>query len=328
MRVLGLQGSPRLNGNTAFLLDLILEEARRQGAVTHKIDVENRHIEPCREYITCEKRGFCPIKDDMKSDIYARLRAADVVIPASPVFFYNVTAQLKALIDRSQTLWARKYRLNLTDPNRGMRRGLMVSVGATKGKNLFVGIDLTAQYFFDAVGASFHGTQYYWRIEHPGDMAAHPSVRADVQQTVTDLLAPFRNRRRILFACRENACRSQMAGAFAQQMAGDRCEVLTGGSAPAEKVNPLMETAMAEKGIDMGFRVPHSIDEALAEGPPERVITMGCGETCPTVPGAAVEDWDIPDPAEGNLELMSATRDAIAARVAELIANLDGESPR
>lgn len=328
MRVLGLQGSPRLNGNTAFLLDLILEEARRQGAVTHKIDVEKRHIEPCREYITCEKRGFCPIKDDMKSDIYARLRAADVVVPASPVFFYNVTAQLKALIDRSQTLWARKYRLNLTDPNRGMRRGLMVSVGATKGKNLFVGIDLTAQYFFDAVGASFHGTQYYWRIEHPGDMAAHPTVRADVQQTVTDLLAPFRNRRRILFACQENACRSQMAGAFAQQMAGDRYEVLTGGSAPAEKVNPLMETAMAEKGIDMGFRVPHSIDEALTEGAPERIITMGCGETCPTVPGAVVEDWDIPDPAEGNLELMSATRDAIAARVAELIANLDGESPR
>lgn len=326
MRVLGLQGSPRLDGNTAFLLDLILEEARRQGAVTHKIEVEKRHVEPCREYITCEKRGFCPIKDDMKSDIYARLREADVVIPASPVFFYNVTAQLKALIDRSQTLWARKYRLNLTDPNRAMRRGLMVSVGATKGKNLFVGIDLTAQYFFDAVGASFHGTQYYWRIEHPGDMEAHPTVREDAVRTVTDLLAPYKNRRRVLFACRENACRSQMAGAFAQKMAGDRVEVLTGGSRPAEKVNPLMEQAMAEKGIDMGFRTPKSIEEALAEGDPERIVAMGCGETCPTIPGATVEDWDLPDPAEGDLDLMRSVRDAVEARVGELISNLDGDA--
>ncbi len=328
MRVLGLQGSPRPSGNTAFLLNLILEEAERQGAVTHEIVVEKRHIEPCREYITCETRGFCPIKDDMKSDVYARLRAADVVIAASPVFFYNVTAQLKALIDRSQTLWARKYRLDLTDPNRAMRRGLMVSVGATKGKNLFVGIDLTAQYFFDAVGASFHGTQYYWKIEHPGDMAAHPDVREDVRKTVTDLLAPFKNRRRVLFACRENAARSQMAGAFAQKMAGDRLEVLTAGSRPAEKINPRMEEVMAERGIDMGFRVPQSLEDALAEGPPERIVTMGCGETCPSVPGATVEDWDIPDPAEGDLDLMRTTRDAIAARVGELIAKLDGESPR
>lgn len=325
MRVLGLQGSPRLDGNTAFLLDLILEEARRQGAVTHGIEVEKRHIEPCREYIVCEKRGFCPIKDDMKSDIYARLREADVVIPASPVFFYNVTAQLKALIDRSQTLWARKYRLDLTDPNRAMRRGLMVSVGATKGKNLFVGIDLTAKYFFDAVGAAFHGSLYYWKIEHPGDMAAHPAVREDVAKTVTDLLAPYKNRRRVLFACRENACRSQMAAAFAQRMAGDRFEVLAGGSEPAKKINPLMEQAMAEKGIDMGFRIPRSIEDALVEGAPERIVTMGCGERCPTVPGATVEDWAIPDPAEGDLDLMRSVRDAVEARVTELVSDPDGE---
>jgi len=322
MLVLGLQGSPRKKSNTEFLLGLFMEEARKLGAQTHVVDACNMHIEPCKEYTTCEKKGFCPIKDDMESEIYPLLRKADVIVPASPVFFYNVTAQLKALIDRTQTLWARRYRLNLTDPNRKMRRGFMLSQGATKGKNLFVGIDLTAKYLFDAVGASFDGGLYYWRIEHRGDMEQHPTVREDVQQAVKKLLEPFLGRRRILFLCRENACRSQMAGAFTQFLAGDKIEVVTGGSAPAEKVNPIMEKAMAEKGIDMGFRIPQSIEKALEAGPPEMIITMGCGDQCPMVPGAKVADWDLPDPAGKDLDFMRSVRDEIEKRVETLIRDI------
>ncbi|GBC62703.1 flavin reductase [Desulfonema ishimotonii] len=322
MLVLGLQGSPRKKSNTDFLLSAFLKEAERLGAQTRTIAVCEKHIEPCREYTTCEKKGFCPIKDDMDPEIYSLLRQADVIVPASPVFFYNVTAQLKALIDRSQTLWARKYRLGLTDPNRNMRRGFMLAQGATRGKNLFVGIDLTAKYFFDAVGAGDEGSLYYWQIENRGDMEKHPTVRQDIKEAVARLLAPFIDRKKILFACRENACRSQMAGAFAQYYAGNKLDVVVGGSEPAEQISPVMTEVMAEKGIDMAFRIPQSIDTAIDGGNPGQIVTMGCGEQCPLVPGATKTDWDLPDPAGRDIEFMRNVRDEIEERVMALIRTL------
>ena len=231
MLVLGLQGSPRKKGNTAFLLSAFMKEAEALGAETLIVEADKKNIIPCKEYIVCEKKGFCPIKDDM-NDIYCLMRKAEVVVMASPVFFYNTTAQLKALIDRTQTLWARKYKLGLTDPLRSTRKGFMLSVGATKGKNLFEGLHLTAKYFFDAVGAGYDGSLTYWKIEHVGDMEKHPTVLEEVKAAVHSLLSPLLNRRKILFACVGNTCRSQMAAGFAQYLAGDRIEALSGGSHP------------------------------------------------------------------------------------------------
>jgi protein-tyrosine-phosphatase len=113
-----------------------------------------------------------------------------------------------------------------------------------------------------------------------------------------------------------------MAGAFAQHLAGDRLDVVTGGSQPAEKINADMVKAMAEKGIDLAFRVPQSIDAALAWGQPEVIVTMGCGEQCPAVPGAQHQDWDLPDPADQPPEAMRAVRDDVEARVKLLIRTL------
>jgi multimeric flavodoxin WrbA len=318
MLILGLQGSPRKKGNTEFLLSLFMAEARKYGARTHIVDVCRKHIEPCREFTTCEKKGFCPIKDDMDPEIYPLLRKADVVVPASPVFFYNVTAQLKALIDRSQTLWARNYRLKLTDPNHGMRRGFMLSQGATKGKNLFLGVDLTARYFFDAVGAAYAGSLYYWEIEHRGDMEKHPKVREDVAAAVQTLLEPYQGRRKILFAGRRNAARSQMAAAFAQMNGGKAIDVSMGGVAPAEQIDPLAATVMAEKGIDMMFRIPESLDDALAGETPETIVAMDTVDIGDTQASARI-DWDLPD-AEGlDMEGMRRLRDEIETRVSDLI---------
>ncbi len=322
MRILGLQGSPRKKGNTYYLLSTFMEEAEKFGAQTHTVDVCHKHILPCKEYIVCEKKGYCPIDDDVKHEIYAQIRWADVIVMASPVFFYNVTAQLKALIDRCQTMWARKYRLKLRDPGAKMRQGCMLAVGATQGKNLFEGIHLTAKYFFDAVDAAYDESLTYWGIEKFGDMAKHPTVSSDVKATVERLVAPFANRKKVLFACRENACRSQMAGAFAKDLAGDRLEVYTGGSKPAEEVNPLMVKVMAEKGIDMAFRTPMSITSALEEGQPDLIVTMGCGEACPVIPGAKQEDWPIQDPAVNSLEVMHDVRDEIEKKVVKLIDTL------
>ena len=322
MFILGLQGSPRKNGNTSFLLSAFLGEAQKLGALVHTIEVDQKKIVPCKEYIVCEKKGFCPIDDDMKHEIYPLLRRADVVIAASPVCFYNTTAQLKALIDRTQTLWARKYRLNLTDPGRKTRRGFLVSVGATKGKNLFEGVHLTMSYFFDAVGADYAGSLTYRRIEHKGDMEKHPTVYEDVKKAAYDLLEPLLGRKKILFLCRENACRSQMASAFAQYLAGDKLDVACGGSEPSDKINPIMVDAMQEKGIDMAFRNPQSIAAELTEFQPDIIITMGCGEECPFVPGAKVNDWDLPDPGGESIDFMRNIRDAIEQRVVQLITHL------
>ncbi len=319
MLVLGLQGSPRKKGNTQFLLSTLLDEAARLGARTHTIEVASRNIVPCKELVVCEKKGFCPIDDDMKHGIYALLREADVILLASPVFFYNVTAQLKALIDRCQTLWARKYRLKLADPARQYRRGFLLAAGATRGRNLFEGMKLTAQYFFDAAGAEFTGSLTYPGIEGPKDMQNHPTVREDVKQAARHLLEPLASRPKVLFACRENACRSQMAGAFAQHYAGDRLDVAIGGSQPAGGVNPIMVAVMQEKGIDMAFRVPRSIEAALENGPPQIIVTMGCGEACPQVPGARVLDWDLPDPSGQTLDTMRKLRDQIDNSVKQLV---------
>ena len=234
MFVLGLQGSPRLKGNTAALLSSFLDEAQRLGARTLRLDASRKNISPCQECGTCEREGFCPLDDDMQ-EVFSLLREADIIVMATPVFFYGATAQLKILIDRSQTLWARKYMHKLVDPGRNWRRGLLLSVGATKGQNLFDGIILTAKYFFDAVGASFDDSLTYRRIEKSGEITKHPTALAEAKEKARALVTPLLDRKKILFVCEDNASLSQMASAFTQHYAGNRIEVESGGASPAER---------------------------------------------------------------------------------------------
>lgn len=315
MLALGLQGSPRKKGNTETLLDMLLAALARQGIDTRVVDVCRRHIEPCKEMTVCETKGICPIRDDMDGEIYPMLRKADIIIAASPVFFYNVTAQLKALIDRCQTLWARKYMLKLNDPGHLTRRGFVLAVGATSGKQLFDGLNLTAKYFFDAVSADFSGSLTYRRMESRGQIKSHPTVQSDVDQAAAKLADGLAGRPKVVFACRENACRSQMAAAFARLKAGDRLDVVSAGSQPATQVNPLMVAVMQEKGIDMGFLTTQTIEHASSGRPPTAMITMGCGEQCPLVPGAQRLDWNLPDPAGQAIEFMRSVRDEIETKV-------------
>ncbi len=322
MLVLGFQGSPRKKGNTSFLLKNFMQAVEKLGAQTRIIEVTQKNIIPCKEYVVCERKGYCPIEDDVKSEIYPLIRQAEVVVLATPIFFFNMTAQLKALVDRCQLFWARKYKLRLTDPAKKTKRGFLLSVGASKGKSLFEGLQLTAKYFFDAIDAGFEGSLTYREIEGPKDMAKHPKVMADIEKAAADLIGPLLNRKKILFACRENACRSQMAGAFAQYLAGDKFEVINGGSEPADQVNPDMVKAMHEKGIDMAYRVPQSIESAISKTTPDFIVTMGCGEECPFVPGAQMLDWDLPDPAGKPPEFMRQVRDQIENNVKNLVKEL------
>lgn len=314
MFVLGLQGSPRIKGNTGILLSTFLAEAERLGAYTHRLDVARKNISPCQECGTCEKEGYCPIDDDMQQ-VYPLLRRAGIIVMATPIFFYGATAQMKALIDRSQTLWARRYVHKLIDPGQKWRHGFLLSLGATKGKNLFEGLSLTAKYFFDAVGASFDGSLTYRQIEAPGEIAKHPTALTDVKDKARALVPPLLSRKKILFVCKENACRSQMASAFAQHYAGDRIEVESAGSEPTQELNPLMEEVMREKGIDMAFRKPKSIEEATNYWKPGLIISMGCKEECPWFPGVPKQDWNLPDPSGKPIDFMRQIRDDIEARI-------------
>jgi multimeric flavodoxin WrbA/protein-tyrosine-phosphatase len=321
MFVLGLQGSPRLKGNTSTLLSAFMDEAEGLGAHVHLLHAGRVKVSPCLECGHCEEKGFCAVDDEMQQ-IFPMLRQADIIVLATPIFFYGATAQLKSLIDRTQTLWARKYVHRLVDPKRKWRRGLLFSVGATKGQNLFDGVELTAKYFFDAVGAGYDGSLLYRKVEKAGEITNHPTALEDARAMAREFVTPFLKRKKILFVCTENACRSQMASAFAQYYAGDRIEVESGGSEPAEEVNPVMEQVMAEKRIDVAYRKPKSIEDAVRHGTPELVISMGCEVACPTFPGAIHRDWDLQDPAGKPIDFMRRIRNEIEGNVQKLVEEL------
>ena len=321
MFVLGLQGSPRAKGNTSTLLSAFLDEVEGHGGRVSTLNVSKMKVLPCRGCGACERKGYCPQNDDMQA-AYPLLRKADLVVLATPIYFYGPTAQLKAFIDRSQALWSRKYVLDLEDPGRKWRKGFLLAVGATKGKNLFDGTNLTAKYFFDAVGADFEGTLGYRQVENVGDMAVHPTALAEARAKAKELAVPFLSRKKVLFVCGENACRSQMAAAFARKMAGDRFEAESAGSAPAREVNPVMVEVMAENGVDMAYLKPSAISELPDGWRPDAVISMGCEVACPTFPGAATEDWDLPGPSKESIDFMRNVRDQVEKRVEDFISEL------
>ena len=177
MRVLGIMGSPRMGGNTDLLLDEALKGAQNHGAEVEKIIVDKLKISPCREYYGCLRDGNCVIRDDM-DDIYPKLLDADPVIVASPIFFYGVTSQLKALIDRCQALWARKYVLKQDFPDSD-RKGVFIAVGATRGKKLFDGAILTVKYFFEAIGVKYVDELLVVGIDKRGEIKEHPTELSD-----------------------------------------------------------------------------------------------------------------------------------------------------
>lgn len=126
----------------------------------------------------------------------------------------------------------------------------------------------------------------------------------------------------VLFVCVHNAGRSQMAAGYLQQLAGDRVDVRSAGSAPADGLNPVAVDAMAEDGIDITATSPRllTVDDVRQA---DVVITMGCGDACPVFPGKRYEDWELDDPAGQGLDGVRPIRDEIRSRVVTLLASLD-----
>jgi arsenate reductase (thioredoxin) len=127
---------------------------------------------------------------------------------------------------------------------------------------------------------------------------------------------------RALFVCLHNAGRSQMSEALFTRAAGSRHEGRSAGTAPAERVHPEVVAVMAELGIDLGDRIPHELTREDAEWA-DVVVTMGCGDECPYIPGKRYVDWDLQDPKGRPVEAVRSTREEIARRVEALLAELD-----
>ena len=174
MKVLGLFGSPRRGGNTDLLLEEALKGAKAEGAEVEALYLSDLNIIPCRECLQCFNDGKCIILDDMQK-VYPKLLEADFIILASPIFFYGVTGWAKALIDRCQALWSRKYILKDESFGReGKRRkGFFISVGGTKGQRVFEGAILTAKYFFDVLNAEYMGELVFREVDAKGDILNH-----------------------------------------------------------------------------------------------------------------------------------------------------------
>lgn len=128
----------------------------------------------------------------------------------------------------------------------------------------------------------------------------------------------------VLFVCVHNAGRSQMAAGYLRHFAGDRIEVRSAGSVPAEHINPIAVEAMGEDGIDITGEQPMVLtNEAVQDS--DVVITMGCGDACPFFPGKRYEDWELDDPAGQGIEAVRPIRDEIKTRIQALVTDLLGQ---
>jgi multimeric flavodoxin WrbA len=177
MKVLGIYGSPRKGGNSDKLLDRALEGARAAGAETRSVYARDLTMRGCIECGGCDETGKCVLKDDMQS-VYPLLYEADAIIMATPIFFYNVTSQLKALIDRSQAAWTKQ---RLEKPGKRTKRheagkGYLIGVAATKGERLFECAEITARYFFDALDMSYEEGVFFRQLEKGHDAQNRPET--------------------------------------------------------------------------------------------------------------------------------------------------------
>lgn len=171
MPILILNGSPRRGGNTDILLRHLEQGIASAGKKARQVYLAELAIAPCMSCGACELDGHCLIEDDMQA-LYGWLEQADCIVLASPVYFYSVSAQAKAFIDRCQALWNKKYTLQQHDSKR--RQGYLLAVAARLGEKTFDGIRLTARYFFDAVNCDYSAELLVRGADAKGSISKQP----------------------------------------------------------------------------------------------------------------------------------------------------------
>jgi len=176
LKVLGIAGSPRRGGNTDLLLAEVMKGAASKGAIVNTIILSNLDISPCQHCDACMEAGQCRIKDDMQI-VYNELEQADRIILASPLQFMGVSAQAKAMIDRCQAMWARKYVLHQPPlGDRRERKGLFISVGGRKAANMFEPAVVTVKSLFTVLDITYDGELLFPGVDEKGAIARNPDA--------------------------------------------------------------------------------------------------------------------------------------------------------
>ena len=177
MKVIGIAGSPRRGGNTDLLLSEVMRGAASRGAEVKTIILNDLTIAPCQHCDACLEAGKCRVEDDMQM-VYRELEQADRIVLASPIHFMSVTAQMKAMIDRCQALWARKYILKRPPlgSKPGKKQGLFISAGGRKAANLFEPVLATIKALFNTLDITYAGDLLFCGVDKKGAITEHPDA--------------------------------------------------------------------------------------------------------------------------------------------------------
>lgn len=187
-KIAAVFGSPRRKGNSATLLRQAIKGARDAGAEVNEIVLRDLKMSPCLEIYGCKQSGQCAIRDDFQ-EVLDQLLASQGILLASPIFFYTVSSHTKILMDRCQSLWVKKYWIDKVPfgSRQPTRKGLFLSVGATKGKKLFDGALLTVRYFFDTLDTQLWRSCLYRGLDFEEDILKHPDYLDEVYQAGKEL---------------------------------------------------------------------------------------------------------------------------------------------
>ena len=181
IKILGIAGSPRQNGNSSLLLDEALKGAKEAGASINKIILCNREINPCLGCGYCQNEGYCQQEDGMDKTYNLTLSSHGIIL-AAPIYFNSLNAQTKAFIDRHQCVWARKVLLDedVTDPEtRHARRGLFLSTAGADDHRVFDGALRVVDLFLDVLDVKYYERLLFFRMDKKGAIKNHPTALHD-----------------------------------------------------------------------------------------------------------------------------------------------------
>jgi multimeric flavodoxin WrbA len=182
LKIVAFCGSPRPGGNTEILMNETLRPLAEAGHDITVYPLNTLNIRPCQDCGGCDRTGVCVLRDEM-TGIFAAIRAADRIILASPIFFYGLSAQAKAMVDRCQPFWCEKYLLKRPIPA-GLhgRRGLLLLVGGMEKDDASHCAEATAKAFFRTVSVPEHETLSYGGVDGRGDIKKHPTALGDAYE--------------------------------------------------------------------------------------------------------------------------------------------------
>src|SRR4030065_2275063 len=179
MKVIAFLGSPRVDGNTELLLNEAVRAVEEEGHNVTTFSPGLMKLSPCLNCGACEETGECIIDDDMK-EVYRAIQEGDRFILASPIFFFGLSAQIKALIDRCQAFWCRKYLLKKPiPPGVHGRKGLLLMIGGMKNHTGFTCGEATAKAFFRTISVPGHETLFYKEVDAKGAIKNNPTAIKD-----------------------------------------------------------------------------------------------------------------------------------------------------